>query len=273
MAEQFRARKSLGQHFLSDPSITGRIVQAAGGLSGVNVIEIGPGPGALTRALHESDAAALYAVEKDSRFIPALMQLSDRLQITEADALKIKLMDMVPPPRKIVANLPYNVGTLMLLNWLEDIYQHGAGAYQSMTLMFQKEVADRIAAPPGGKDYGRISVLAQWLCEVRKGFDIPPGAFSPPPKVSSTVITLTPRVAPLVPVTKKSVEKVVAAAFGQRRKMLRVALKTLGVPPEPLLAEAGIDPTRRAEQLDVTTLCRLAQVYEQSELTKAASSS
>lgn len=257
------AKKSLGQHFLLDTRITERIARTAGNLSDCHVIEVGPGPGGLTRALLESGARKLFAIEKDARCLAALAEIKeiagDRLDIIEGDALEIDALQF-PAPRKIVANLPYNVGTAMLLNWLKQIY-HDPKAYSSLTLMFQKEVADRITAEPNCADYGRLSVVSQWLCHTRSDFELPPEAFSPPPKVSSAVITLTPRATPLVDVKMDMLEKVMAAAFGQRRKMLRGALKPLGVDVADLLAKAGIDETRRAEQVDVATLCRLARIY------------
>jgi 16S rRNA (adenine1518-N6/adenine1519-N6)-dimethyltransferase len=262
------ARKSLGQHFLLDTAITKRIAQYAGDLKTCNVIEIGPGPGGLTRSLLEARTQKLYVVEKDDRCIAIMEELKtiagDRLEILHGDGLAIDLLKTVPAPRKIVANLPYNVGTQMLINWLEQVYVQGPAAFTSMTLMFQKEVALRIIATHGNKDYGRLSVLAQWLCEVRYDMELPPEAFSPPPKVSSAVITLIPRTKPLVDVDIKTLEKVMAAAFGQRRKMLRGTLKSLGCDVEKLLAAAGIDGSLRAEQVDLVTLCNLAKCYELS---------
>lgn len=261
-------RKSLGQHFLLDGGITDKIALYAGDLNNHNVIEVGSGPGGLTRSLLAAGAKSLTVVEKDDRCIAIMEELAtawndDRLKIIHGDALKVNLLDCVAAPRKIVANLPYNVGTVMLLYWLEDISVHGAGAYSSLTLMFQEEVAQRIIAAPDTSEYGRLSVVSQFLCECRYDFQLPPEAFSPPPKVHSAVITLTPRPEPLFPVSKKALEKVVAAAFGQRRKMLRSALKQLGVPVEALLERAGIDGTLRAEVLDVATFCRLTQAYEE----------
>lgn len=274
------AKKSLGQHFLLNEAITARIAQAAGDLPEVNVIEIGPGPGGLTRALLAAGARAVYAVEKDARCVAALAELQaaypGKLHIIEGDALEVDLPAHVPPPRKIVANLPYNAGTAMLLKWLEEMAgkrpEAGGGSdapsplppslYASLTLMFQREVAERIAAAPGGGDYGRLSVFAQWLCDVQPGFVLPPGAFSPPPKVHSAVITLTPRPAPLFAARKEVLERVLAAAFGQRRKMLRQSLKSVHPRPEELLAAAGIDGTRRAETLSVEAFCRLANSLE-----------
>lgn len=260
-------RKSLGQHFLLDSRITDKIALYAGDLKGCHIIEIGSGPGGLTRSLLAAGAKSLTVVEKDDRGIAVMEELAGhfndgRLRIIHGDALKTSLIEQVPAPRKIVANLPYNVGTQLLLNWLDDIAEHGRVAYESMTLMFQDEVASRIIAAPDTSEYGRLSVISQFLCECRYDFKLPPGAFSPPPKVHSAVITLTPHAKPLFPVSKEALEKVVAAAFGQRRKMLRSALKPLGVPVEALLAQAGIDGSLRAEVLDVATFCKLAQVYE-----------
>jgi len=258
-----QAKKSLGQHFLLDENICARIAIAAGNLSGCTVIEIGPGPGGLTRALLQAGASVI-AIEKDQRCVGALEELRqvfpERLSIIEADALEADLPALAPAPRKIVANLPYNIGTALLLKWLDDVCR-APDAYQSMTLMFQREVAGRISAEPGGKDYGRLSVFAQWLCETGHHFDLPPGAFSPPPKIYSSVITLAPRPKPLYPANKDVLEKVVAAAFGQRRKMLRSALKGLRVDTEALLEKAGIDGTRRGETLSVEEFCALAAIY------------
>ncbi len=260
-------RKSLGQHFLLDGGVTDKIALYAGDLRDCNVIEVGPGPGGLTRSLLAAGTKSLTVVEKDDRCITIMEELAEscndgRLKILHGDALKVNLLEAVDSPRKIVANLPYNVGTVLLLHWLDDIAVSGAGAYESLTLMFQEEVAQRIIAAPDTSEYGRLSVICQFLCECRYDFHLPPEAFSPPPKVHSAVITLTPRAKPLFPVSKTVLEKVVAAAFGQRRKMLRSALKQLGVPVEELLERAGIDGTLRAEVLDVATFCRLAQAYE-----------
>ena len=263
---QIATRKSLGQHFLLDTSITDTIVRYAGSLEHSNVIEVGPGPGGLTRSLLKAGAKKLFVIEKDERCLEALAQIKeavgDQLEIIMGDALEIDLVQAVPAPRKIVANLPYNVGTLMLLNWLESIYIHGPQAFESLTLMFQKEVAERIIAEPSSKDFGRLSVVSQWLCECRYDMELPPTAFSPPPKVDSSVITLIPRAKPLVDVRKEVLEMVVAKAFNQRRKMLRSSLKGLAVPADELLALAGIDGSLRAEQLDVMTLCNLARHYQ-----------
>ncbi len=260
-------RKSLGQHFLLDSRITDKIALYAGDLENHNIIEVGPGPGGLTRSLLNAGAKSVTVVEKDERCIAIMQELADaygdgRLKIMQADALKVNLLEQVPAPRKIVANLPYNVGTLMLINWLDDISLLGKKAYSSLTLMFQDEVAQRIIAVPDTSEYGRLSVMSQFLCECRYDFQLPPGAFFPPPKVNSAVVTIVPWEKPLFHVPKEVLEKIVAAAFGQRRKMLRSALKQLGVPVEELLQRAGIDGTLRAEVLDVATFCRLAQIYE-----------
>ncbi len=258
------AKKSLGQHFLLDGRITDDIARYAGDLSQCNVIEVGPGPGGLTRSLLKAGVKKLYVIEKDARCLAIMQQLKDvvgaQLEIIHGDALEVNITD-IPAPRRIVANLPYNVGTQMLLNWLDAVYKDPT-SIESMTLMFQKEVAERITATHGNKDYGRLSIISQWLCEVRTDMDLPPGAFTPPPKVSSQVVTLTPRAKPLVDVKKETLEKVVAAAFGQRRKMLRQALKPLGCDTEKLLAAAGIEGTLRAEQVDLMGLCNLARSYK-----------
>jgi 16S rRNA (adenine1518-N6/adenine1519-N6)-dimethyltransferase len=259
------ARKSLGQHFLLDGNITAKIVRSAGDLKSLHVVEIGPGPGGLTRALLMSDAERVYAVEKDERCVAALAELQaaygDRLAVESHDALTFALPEHIPAPRAIVANLPYNIGTKLLLGWLDDIARLGPGCYRSLTLMFQKEVAERLTAAHGGKDYGRLSVMAQWLCEITPCFDLPASAFTPPPKVASSVVRLVPRQKPLAPADKQTLEKVVAAAFGQRRKMLRSSLSSLSGNPAAWLRKAGIDPARRAETLSVGEFCALASAY------------
>lgn len=258
------ARKSLGQHFLLDESITDRIAALAGDVSQCQVIEIGPGPGGLTRSLLKR-GATVTAIEKDSACMGALKELAaaaeGKLTLLEADALETDMMGIVPSPRKVVANLPYNVGTVLLFQWLEMIYTHGHGAFESLTLMFQKEVADRITAKPDTSEYGKLSVMTQWLCTAQHAFDLPPGAFSPPPKVASSVIQLIPRTKPLYPVAQKDLSRLLAAAFGQRRKMLRSALKPLGGDAASLCERAGINPAARAETLTVLELCRLAEIY------------
>ncbi|MBM3560096.1 MAG: 16S rRNA (adenine(1518)-N(6)/adenine(1519)-N(6))-dimethyltransferase RsmA, partial [Alphaproteobacteria bacterium] len=250
------ARKALGQHFLLDLNLTRRVVRAAGPLAGVTVIEIGPGPGGLTRALLESDAEHIVAIERDSRCVAALRELAavadGRLDIVEADALALDPAEMTSSPRRIVANLPYNVATPLLLGWLTR-----ANAYAGFTLMFQKEVADRLVAPVRTHARGRLSILAQWLCTVERCFDISPRAFTPPPGVVSTVVNLTPRAVPLAPGDRATLERVTAAAFGQRRKMLRSSLALLG--GAALLEAAGVPGTARAEELSVEQFCALAR--------------
>ena len=256
-----RADKRFGQHFLLDGNITDKIVRLAGKLQGIHVIEIGPGPGGLTRSLLNSDAASVTAVEKDSRLLPLLQELAAHspipLTLIEADALKLSLPQAVTTPRAIIANLPYNVGTAMLIHWLQEIAVD-TGSYQSLTLMFQKEVVDRITAVPGGKNYGRLSVLSQWLCEVHSLFTLPPQAFTPPPKVDSAVVQLIPRQKRAVCDLEK-LERVTAAAFGQRRKMLRASLKSLHPQAEDWLKQCGIEPTRRAETLTLQEFITFAE--------------
>ena len=252
------ARRGLGQHFLLDLNLTARIARAAGDLSGTNAIEIGAGPGGLTRALLATDARHVYAVERDSRCVAALVELAaaypGRLSVIEADALEIDLPRLVPAPRRIVANLPYNISTALLGNWLGEIR-----AYDGLTLMFQREVAERLAAQPGGKSYGRLTVAVQWLCRVRILFDVPPKVFTPPPKVRSSVVAIEPREAPLAPASGATLERVTRAAFGQRRKMLRSSLATLGVDTVKLIEMAGLRPTARAEELSVVEFAALAR--------------
>ena len=249
------AKRSLGQHFLLDLNLTARIARAAGDLTSCSVIEIGPGPGGLTRSLLAAGARAVVAVEKDARCIEALAELltlyPQRLTVVAADALTVDPAVIAPPPRRIVANLPYNIAVPLLLGWLRQIT-----AFESLTLMFQKEVADRLVAAPGSAAYGRLSVINQWLAQPRFEFNVDARAFTPPPKVTSAVVTLLPRPQPLVPADFAAMERVTAAAFGQRRKMLRGSLKTIGLDP----AAAGIDPTRRAEELSVAEFGALARL-------------
>jgi len=257
------ARRKLGQNFLLDLNLTGRIARAAGPLTDVTVIEIGPGPGGLTRALLETDARQIIALERDRRCITALNELataySGRLQIVEGDALETDLASLAEPGAtlKIVANLPYNIATPLLIKWLRQIDD-----FAGMTLMFQKEVALRLAAAPGSKSYGRLSIIAGWLCGIEAMFDISPQAFVPPPKVTSTLVALTPRAQPLAPARMEVLERVTAAAFGQRRKMLRSSLKSISDDPAALLIGCGIDPTARAEELDITAFCALARAID-----------
>ncbi len=255
------ARKSLGQHFLLDLNLTRRIARAAGDLGHGTVIEIGPGPGGLTRSLLESGARRLVAIERDERCLGALAEIAaahpGRLEVLAADALDLRLADLGPAPRIVVANLPDNVSTALLLSWIGE-----ADAIDRLVLMFQKEVADRLVARPRGKDYGRLSVITQWRMQVRPLFDIPARAFTPPPKVTSTVVELLPRPAPLAPCRMATLERVTAAAFGQRRKMLRQSLKALGVDPAPLIAAAGVPETARAEELEVAAFCAMARMLD-----------
>jgi 16S rRNA (adenine1518-N6/adenine1519-N6)-dimethyltransferase len=255
------ARKSLGQNFILDLNLTRRIARAAGDLGSGTTIEIGPGPGGLTRALLAEGASRVVAIERDPRCIAALGDLTaaypGKLDIVEGDALTLDPVALGEAPRRIVANLPYNIATALLLRWLDRV-----GDYESLTLMFQREVAERLISPPRSPAYGRLSVLVQWLCEARVMFDIPPRAFTPPPKVTSSVVRLVPRAAPLAPANKAMLERVTAAAFGQRRKMLRSSLKSLGVPVEALLGAADIPPTARAEELSVAQFCALARYLE-----------
>lgn len=252
-----RAEKSLGQNFLLDQNLTDKIVRLAGDFSGQTVFEIGPGPGGLTRSLLLSDAARIIAIEFDDRAVAALRDLvtagQGRLEVRKDDALRVDLTAQSSEPRAIVANLPYNISTVLLVNWLEQIRADGQ-AFKSMTLMFQKEVADRILAEPGNKTYGRLSVTAQWLCTVRRLFDLPPEAFTPPPKIQSTVLQFTPRAAHPDWPTFERLEKILAAAFQQRRKMIRSSLK----PFAAQLDASGIDPTLRAEDLSVEQYLKLA---------------
>jgi 16S rRNA (adenine1518-N6/adenine1519-N6)-dimethyltransferase len=247
-------QKRLGQHFLLDLNLTARIARAAGNLRTCTVIEVGPGPGGLTRALLDNGAKLVIAIERDSRCVKAIEELAihynGRLKVINANALKVEYASLCQGPKKIVANLPYNVATPLLIDWLKNINQ-----FESLTLMFQKEVADRLTASPGNKTYGRLSVLAQWLCHASHEFNISCTAFTPPPKVESTVVTLTPREKPLASADWKNLEKVTAAAFGQRRKMLRASLKSLNVDLESL----SIDPTARAETLSVDQFCAIAR--------------
>ena len=252
-------RRALGQHFLLDPSLCGRIARAARPGTPAVILEVGPGPGGLTRALLAAGAARVVAVEKDHRCVAALGELAahypDRLEIVEGDALAFDIATLGPAPIGIVANLPYNVGTRLLLRWLERVER-----IESMTLMFQKEVAARITAT-GGRDYGGLSVRAQWLCTCERLFDVSPRAFVPPPGVVSTVVRLVPRATPLAPAEPDALDAVTRTAFGQRRKMLRRALRGLTSEPLALLRSAGISPEARAEALSVTDFCALARAW------------
>ena len=255
------ARKALGQNFLLDLNVTARIARVPGDLRGASVLEVGPGPGGLTRALLAAGAAQVLAVEKDARCLPALDEIAaawpGRLTAIEADALEVDATARLAPPIHVVANLPYNVGTALLVRWLTPPVWPPFWA--SLTLMFQREVAERIVAAPGSKAYGRLAVLAQWRARPRIAFTLPPEAFTPPPKVRSAVVHLRPLAEPVAEAEPEVMERVVAMAFNQRRKMLRTALKGLGGDVEGLLAGAGIDPTARAERLTVAEFAALAR--------------
>ncbi len=257
------ARHALGQHFLLDLNLTGRIARAAGDLAAGTTIEIGPGPGGLTRALMVHGAARVIAVERDERCLPALAEIAaafpGRLEIVAGDALQIDASRLGSSPRRIVANLPYNVATPLLLAWLAK-----ADRFERLVLMFQREVASRLIAAPRSKDYGRLAVATQWRCQARRLFDIPPRAFTPPPKVTSSLVELLPRLTPLAPADPLQLERVTAAAFGQRRKMLRQSLRGVTGDPARLLADAGIAETRRAEELTVAEFAALAEALKRS---------
>ena len=249
------AKKSFGQHFLLDLNVTRKIVRLAGPFEGRAVIEVGPGPGGLTRALLESDAGAVVLVEKDPRFVPLLEELDvgdGRLTIVQADALKVAEAGLVTGPAHLVSNLPYNVGTPLLIKWLT-----GPWTPHALTMMFQKEVAERIVAAPGDDAYGRLAVISQAVCDARLVMHLPAAAFTPPPKVASAVVHLIPRPDRPDTETLKRLERVTAAAFGQRRKMLRSSLKTLG--GADLCKGAGVNPDARAETIDLAGFLRLAE--------------
>ena len=256
------ARRKLGQHFLLDMNLTDRIARQAGSLAGRHVVEVGPGPGGLTRALLDTDADQVLAVELDPRALPALEELASaypgRLRVMQADAVRTDLTTLVPAPRQLAANLPYNVATPLLIGWLRQ-----AAAWERMTLMFQLEVAERICAAPDTSAYGRLSVLSQWVCRTALLLRLPPTAFTPPPKVWSAVVGLAPHAEQPPPALFAAMERLTAAAFGQRRKMLRGSLRGLG--GEALLEQAGISGERRAETLDVTEFDRLARLLPQGE--------
>jgi len=264
------ARKSLGQNFLLDLNLTARIARAAGPLDGATVIEIGPGPGGLTRALLAQGAQRVIAVERDARAIPALEEIAahypGRLAIVHADAITFDPRPLLGEARaRIVANLPYNIATALLVGWLG--VEPWPPWYDMMVLMFQREVAERIVARENEEAYGRLGVLANWRAETKILFDIAPSAFVPPPKVTSSVVRLIPRATP-EPCDRRALERVAAAAFGQRRKMLRQSLKSLGVDPAALAAAAGIDPTRRAETVPVSGFVAMARELADITATK-----
>ena len=256
-----RAKKQLGQNFLLDLNLTARIARAAGDLTQCDVLEVGPGPGGLTRGLLAEGARHVLAIEKDARAIPALEEIAaaypGRLTIIHGDALEVDPLAHLNPPIRIAANLPYNIGTELLVGWLTP--PEWPPFWQSLTLMFQKEVAQRIVAKPGSKDYGRLALLAQWRCDVRIVLSLPPQAFVPAPKVESSVVQLTALRAPRYPADARVLSEVSFAAFNQRRKMLRAALRGLHPDIEALLEQAGIAPTARAEEIDLARFCALAR--------------
>ena len=260
--KDFKAKKSLGQNFIFDLNLTQRIAKAASPLQGT-VFEIGPGPGGLTRALFLEGAENVIAIEKDRRAIQFLKHIvaatDGHLSLLEEDAMKQPIWKMGNAPRKIVANLPYNIATALLLTWLDH-----ASEFASFTLMFQKEVAERLVAQPGDKSYGRLSILTQWLCQVELKFDVPPQAFIPSPRIISSVVHLIPHPKPLYDCRKEDLEAITAIAFGQRRKMLRASFKKYG--GKTLLLSADIDPTARPQELSIETFTRLANKMRQQNL-------
>jgi 16S rRNA (adenine1518-N6/adenine1519-N6)-dimethyltransferase len=258
-ASRLSARKSLAQNFLLDLNLTRKIARAAGPIDRGTTIEIGPGPGGLTRALLLEGAAQVIAVERDSRAISALSDLEvaadGRLTLIEGDALKMPVATLGSPPRRLVANLPYNIATRLIIDWLRE-----RQSFESITVMVQKEVGMRLCAEAGDTDYGRLSIITQWLAEAKLLFDVPAAAFTPSPKVTSSLVRLVPHAEPLFPANRKTLEMITAAAFGQRRKMLRGSLRKLG--GKDLLAEAKINSTDRPETLSIGDFCRLSNVYD-----------
>ena len=260
-AHDLQAKKQLGQNFLLDLNLTSKIARMAGDLSGADVLEVGPGPGGLTRGLLAEGARRVLAVEKDPRCLPALQEIADaypgRLSVINGDALEVDALAHLTPPIKVVANLPYNVGTELLIRWLTP--EVWPPYWQSLTLMFQKEVAERIVAKPRGDHYGRLALLAQWRCDAKIVMILPPEAFTPAPKVHSAVVHLTRLEAPRYPADAKVLNRITAMAFNQRRKMLRSSLKGLGPEVEAMLEEVGIPPTARAEEISLELFCALAR--------------
>lgn len=260
------ARKSLGQNFLLDLNLTAKIARQAGDLTGCDVLEIGPGPGGLTRGLLAEGARKVLAIEKDTRCIPALEEIAaaypGRLEIINGDALEIDPLAHLTSPVRVAANLPYNVGTELLVRWLTP--REWPPFWQSLTLMFQREVAERIVAQPGSKAYGRLAILSQWRADAKIVLSLPPGAFTPPPKVSSAVVHLEALPEPRYPANPATLSRVVAAAFNQRRKMLRAALKGTAPDIEDRLIAAGIKPTERAEQVSLEAFCALSREIDKA---------
>ncbi|GHG80236.1 16S rRNA (adenine(1518)-N(6)/adenine(1519)-N(6))-dimethyltransferase RsmA [Pseudodonghicola xiamenensis] len=259
------AKKALGQNFLLDLNLTAKIARQAGDLSHCDVLEIGPGPGGLTRGLLAEGARRVLAIEKDERCLPALEEIAaaypGRLQVINGDALEVDPLAHLTPPIRVAANLPYNIGTELLVRWLTP--KDWPPFWQSLTLMFQREVAERIVARPGSKAYGRLAILAQWRANARIVLSLPPEAFTPPPKISSAVVHLEALPEPRYPADAAVLSRVVAAAFNQRRKMLRAALKGLAPDIEDRLISVGIAPTERAEQIGLEQFCALARALQQ----------
>lgn len=256
------ARKQLGQNFLLDLNLTAKIARQAGDLSGCDVLEVGPGPGGLTRGLLAEGARRVLAIEKDPRCLPALAEISDaypgRLQVINGDALEVDVLAHLTPPVRVVANLPYNVGTELLIRWLTP--DTWPPFWDSLTLMFQREVAERIVAKPRGDHYGRLAILSQWRTDAQIVMSLPPEAFTPAPKVHSAVVHLNRLEAPRYPADARVLSRVTAMAFNQRRKMLRSSLKGLGPQVEDWLRAAGIEPTQRAEEVGLEQFCALARI-------------
>lgn len=257
-----RAEKSLGQNFILDQNLTDKIVRKSGNISSAHVIEIGPGPGGLTRSILRSNPLTLTAIEYDERAVNALtglIEASDgKLKVIKEDALRADVTQVAPEaPRIIIANLPYNIATTLLINWLKQI-REDHHTFESMTLMFQKEVAERIVAKPNTKAYGRLSIISQWLCETSMLFDLPPSAFVPPPKVTSSVVHFTPRILNYDAPNFEKVEKITASAFNQRRKMIRSSLKEYA----EILQTSGIDETKRAENLTIEEYIKLSDALD-----------
>jgi 16S rRNA (adenine1518-N6/adenine1519-N6)-dimethyltransferase len=260
-AHDLVAKKQLGQNFLLDLNLTAKIARQAGDLSGCDVLEVGPGPGGLTRGLLAEGARRVLAVEKDARCLPALAEIQaaypGKLDVINGDALEVDVLAHLTPPIRVVANLPYNVGTELLIRWLTPA--NWPPFWESLTLMFQKEVAERIVAKPRGDHYGRLALLAQWRCEAKIVLHLPPEAFTPAPKVHSAVVHLTRLPGPRFPADEKILSRITAMAFNQRRKMLRSSLKGLGPDIEARLEAAGIAPTARAEEIPLEGFCALAR--------------
>ena len=265
-AHDLRAKKAFGQNFLLDLNLTARIARAAGDLHDADILEIGPGPGGLTRGLLAEGARHVLAVEKDPRCLPALAEIArsypGRLQVIAGDALEVDPLAHLTPPVKVVSNLPYNVGTELLIRWMTP--RDWPPFWDSLTLMFQREVAERITARPGSKAYGRLALMVQWRAEARIVLHLPPEAFTPPPKVSSAVVHITRLEAPRFPADPKVLERLVAAGFNQRRKMLRAALRGQHPQIEALLESAGIPPTARAEEIELERWCQLARAVSEA---------